>query len=57
MRLETVSNIVMTAVGVVLIDVGWDAEGGGWLSQLALIFGGFFLGHVVTEVLNEGEVK
>ena len=57
MRLETVSNIVMTAVGVVLIDVGWDVEGGGWLSQLALIFGGFFLGHVVTEVVNEGEEK
>ena len=49
------SLVTLTATSISLIFIGWDSEGGGWLSQLALIFGGFFLGHVVTEILNVGE--
>jgi len=51
------SLVTLTATSVSLIFFGWDSEGGGWLSQLALIFGGFFMGHVVTEILNVGESK
>ena len=50
---KTMSLVMTTASGVAMIGMGWDADGA-WLRQLAVLFGGFFVGHVVTEVLTEG---
>ena len=51
---KLISLLTSTAVGVALIGMGWDADGA-WLRQLAVLCGAFFIGHVATEALNEGE--
>jgi hypothetical protein len=51
------SLVTLTATSVSLLFIGWDWDFGSWLWQGALVAGGFFLGHVVTEVVNTGESK
>ena len=41
--------IAATAAATGLIAIGW---GEFWLTDLALIMGGVFAGHVLTEALN-----
>lgn len=42
--------VLMTVLSITLIVFGWGSDG--WLFQMALIFGGIFMGYVLTEVLN-----
>ena len=48
-------SIFMTIVSVTFIYIGASHVQGGWLFILALIAGGVYLGHVVTEALNDTE--
>lgn len=46
-----VAHLIMSAaVALALIVFGW---GHFWLTDLALVIGGVFAGHVLTEVLND----
>ena len=47
--------VLMTAIGMSCIYLGWDSSDGVPLFQLALIFGGAVIGHVLTETLNQPE--
>ncbi len=42
--------IASSAVAAALIYIG---AGGHWLTDLALVIGGVFAGHVLTEALND----
>lgn len=42
--------ILGTTLAIVFILFGWDGEG--ILHKLALIAGGFYFGHILTEALN-----
>ena len=42
--------ILGTAMGIGFITFGWGGEG--YLSQICLIVGGIYLGHILTEALN-----
>ena len=42
--------LTSTAVAATLIFFGW---GNDWLTDLALVLGGTYLGHVLTEVMND----
>jgi hypothetical protein len=44
------SLILSAAVSGALVGYGW---GNLWLTDLALLVGGVFAGHVLTEVLND----
>ena len=44
------SLLTSAAVALALIVFGW---GNFWLTDLALVIGGVFAGHVLTEVLND----
>ena len=46
-------RLAITLMATVLIYVGATHVEGGLLYILALIAGGLYLGHVVTEALNE----
>ena len=46
-------NILITLFATALIIFGSQSLDGGLLFKLALIVGGIYLGHVVTETLNE----
>ena len=46
-------QIANTLLSAVLIYMGATHVEGGWLSILALIAGGIYLGHVLTEALND----
>lgn len=45
--------LASAAVALALIVFGW---GHFWLTDLALVIGGVFAGHVLTEVLNDPSV-
>jgi len=45
-------NILITLMATALIAFGSEGLDGGYLSKLALIVGGLYLGHVLTEALN-----
>ena len=45
-------NIFITLMATALIVFGSQGLDGGFLFKLALIVGGLYLGHVVTEALN-----
>lgn len=47
--------VAQTLIATALIFFAWDNENGVPVFQFALAFGGFLLGHVLTEVLNEVE--
>lgn len=50
-QMMTVAHLLASAaLALALIVFGW---GGGWLTDLALVIGGVFAGHVLTEVLND----
>ena len=51
----TMYSIFMTIVSLTFIYIGASHVQGGWLFILALIAGGVYLGHVVTEALNDTE--
>lgn len=44
------SLITSAAVALALIVFGW---GNLWLTDLALVIGGIFAGHALTELLND----
>ena len=47
----TVAHLILSAaLALALIVFGW---GNLWLTDLALLVGGVFAGHVLTEVLND----
>lgn len=47
----TVASLILSAaLALALIVFGW---GNFWLTDLALMVGGVFAGHVLTEVLND----
>ena len=48
-------SIFMTIVSLTFIYIGASHVQGGWLFILFLIAGGVYLGHVVTEALNDTE--
>jgi len=58
-------SLILTAIiATATIVLAWDSEYGVPLRQLALVFGGMLLGHIITEALNlvsdaddEGEQK
>jgi hypothetical protein len=45
-------NLSMFAVGTALIYIGWSQSDSGYLWNAALIVGGFYVGHVLTNVLD-----
>jgi hypothetical protein len=45
-------NIIITLLAAALVGFSWDNVDGGLLFKFALIVGGIYLGHVVTDVLN-----
>jgi hypothetical protein len=47
--------IIGTTLSVAFILFGWNHEG--YLSQLCLIVGGIYLGHIITEALNYDETN
>jgi len=47
--------VVMTAIGFACITLGWDSINAVGVYQLAILFGGAVLGHVLTLALNEVE--
>ena len=50
-QMMTVASLLTSAaVALALIVFGW---GNFWLTDLALVIGGVFAGHVLTEVLND----
>jgi vancomycin permeability regulator SanA len=48
-------NFAMALIGFACITLGWDSINGVPLFQLALVFGGAVIGHVLTEALNQPE--
>jgi len=48
-------RIFMSLVSATFIFTGASHVQGGWLFILALVAGGVYLGHVVTEALNDTE--
>ena len=46
-------NIIITLLATALIIFGSQSLDGGLLFKLALIVGGVYIGHVLTETLNE----
>lgn len=46
-------NILITLMATALIVFGSEGLDGGLLFKLALIVGGLYLGHVVTDALNK----
>ena len=50
-QMMTVAHLILSAaLALALIVFGW---GNFWLTDLALLVGGVFAGHVLTEVLND----
>ena len=47
--------VLMTLIGSACVFLGWDSENAVILYQLSILMGGALLGHVLTEVLNQGE--
>ena len=45
-------NILITLMATALIVFGSEGLDGGMLFKFALVVGGLYLGHVVTEALN-----
>jgi hypothetical protein len=45
--------ILGTTLSIAFILFGWNTEG--YLSQLCLIVGGIYIGHILTEALNYDE--
>lgn len=48
-------NIFITLMSTALIVFGSQGLDGGLLFKFALVVGGVYLGHVMTEALNEGK--
>lgn len=48
-------NILITLLATALIVFGSEGLDGGYLFKLALIVGGIYLGHVMTDALNENK--
>jgi hypothetical protein len=44
-----------TAIAITFTLLGWSGEG--ILHKLALIIGGLYFGHIITEALNYDETK
>ena len=47
--------IGMTIISMLTIYFAWDSEFGVPMMQFALVVGGMFLGHIITEALNTTE--
>lgn len=45
--------VLMTAQAVLVLTLAWDMEG--WIAKLMLMYGSVIVGHVLTELLNQGE--
>jgi len=50
---KTMYNILITLLATALVVFGSQNLDGGLLFKLALIVGGIYLGHVMTDALNE----
>jgi hypothetical protein len=48
-------RIFMSLASATFIYIGASHVDGGWLFILALIAGGVYLGHVLTDALNDSE--
>lgn len=46
--------LLYTVLSAGMLVTGWQPEHA-WIPQLALVWGGALLGHVLTESLNEGD--
>ena len=53
--IERAYLVGMTIISMLTIYFAWDGEDGVLLLQLALVVGGMFMGHVLTEMLNEND--
>jgi hypothetical protein len=45
--------VLMTAQAVLVLVIAWDMDG--YISKLMLMYGAMIVGHVLTELFNEGE--
>ena len=45
--------VLMTAQAVLVLVIAWDMDG--YLSKLMLMYGSVIVGHLLTELFNEGE--
>jgi hypothetical protein len=52
---QTMYNILTTLLATALIIFGSQSLDGGLLFKLALIVGGIYLGHVMTDALNKSD--
>jgi hypothetical protein len=48
-------NILITLLASALVVFGSEGLDGGLLFKFALVVGGLYLGHVMTDVLNRGD--
>jgi hypothetical protein len=48
-------NILTSILATALIVFGFQNLDGGWLFELALVVGGIYLGHVMTDALNKSD--
>jgi hypothetical protein len=46
-------NLANFAAGMTLVYIGLTQSDSGYLWNACLIAGGFFIGHVITEALND----
>ncbi len=53
--MKQLTNLANFAVGTVLVYIGLTQSDSGYLWNACLIAGGFFIGHVITEALNDHE--
>ena len=43
----------MAAQATLVLILAWDMEG--WIAKLMLMYGAMIVGHLLTELFNEGE--
>ncbi len=47
--------VFMAAQAVLVLAVAWDMDG--YLSKLMLMYGSAIVGHVLTELFNQGDTE
>ena len=47
--------VLMTAQAVLVLVIAWDMDG--YISKLMLMYGAMIVGHVLTELFNEGDTE
>jgi hypothetical protein len=47
--------VLMTAQAVLVLVIAWDMDG--YISKLMLMYGAMIVGHLLTELFNEGDTE